>query len=75
MRREGERRLSVKSRPAWRNIVGPQDEASRSGQHRTLNPFADINCFGATIARSRILDTKGELGARPVQRWKEMLRT
>ena len=40
-----------------------------------VNPFNDVNTFGATdrVTR-RPLDTKGELGARPVQQWKEMLR-
>ena len=44
-------------------------------EQRQLNPFNDVNTFGATdrVTR-RPLDTKGELGARPVQQWKEMLR-
>ena len=44
-------------------------------EQRQLNPFNDVNSFGATSrSNRRPLDTKGELGARPVQQWKEMLR-
>ena len=45
-------------------------------EHRRLNPFADINSFASRVGYmgARPLDCKGELGAGPVQRWKEMLR-
>jgi len=49
-----------------------------------MDPFADINSFqgNATSAKNtldhsahvRPLDAKGQLGAGPVQRWKETLR-
>ena len=44
----------------------------RHVEHRKMNPFTDINSF---VGGTRILDAKGQLGARPVQQWKEMLRT
>jgi len=72
---EVERRLSLQRRPAWRNIVGPQGPETQSSEHRKLNPLSDINCFGSTLDRTRALDAKGELGARPVQIWKQMLRS
>lgn len=76
-----ERRLTVKTRPAWRHLVPGYIEETITGANRGLNPLMDVNSFGSSHhhplagAKVRILDVKGELGARPVQRWKEMLRT
>ena len=68
---EGERRLTIKSRPAWRNITGKMDADTRLSDNRKLNPFMDIQAFSGGC---RPLDTKGELGNKPVQIWKEGLR-
>ena len=67
---EGERRMQISERPAWRG-VDQRTQPTRLTQHRHLNPFTDINSF---VGGTRILDAKGQLGARPVQQWKEMLR-
>ena len=71
---DGERKLSIKARPAWRNVTGPMGDDTLLTEHRKLNPHCDINSFAASTA-FRPLDTKGQRGARPVQMWKEMLRT
>ena len=41
-----------------------------------MNPHADISSFtpGGHNTYVRPIDVKGQLGARPVQRWKESLR-
>ena len=76
-----ERRLTLKARPAWRHLVPGYIDETVTGANRGLNPLMDVNSFGSSHhhplagARVRILDIKGELGARPVQRWKEMLRS
>ena len=58
--------------------------STRTLERRKMDPFADINSFqgNAHSAKSvldhsahvRPLDVKGQLGAGPVQRWKETLR-
>ena len=53
------------NRPEWMNVDGfPQTTFQL--EQRQLNPFNDVNSFGATSrSNRRPLDTKGELGARP----------
>jgi hypothetical protein len=68
--------MSVATRPAWRSVAGFPD-STITGEHRKLNNFADINSYASRrgYVGFRPLDCKGENGARPVQQWKEMLRT
>ena len=62
-------------RPDWQNLDGFPTTTLQLEQ-RQLNPFADINSYASRkgMFGARPLDCKGELGARPVQQWKEMLR-
>ena len=68
--------MSIATRPAWRSVTGFPDSTIIT-EHRQLNPFADINSFASRTGYvgARPLDCKGENGARPVQAWKEMLRS
>ena len=59
-------------------------KSTRTLERRKLNPFLDINSWTGNFASAkaqfashayvRPLDNKGNLGARPVQQWKETLR-
>ena len=77
-------KVDLRRKPAWKNVEGFPDNSVKLEQ-RKLNNFADINSYaGSFIPKTydlnpggavfRPLDCKGELGAGPVQRWKEMLR-
>lgn len=66
----------------WENVEGFA-RGTRTYERRKMDPFADINSFqgNAYSAKNtfshghvRPLDVKGQLGAGPVQRWKETLR-
>jgi len=66
----------------WENVEGFA-QSTRTLERRKMDPFADINSFqgnkySAKVTLShghvRPLDVKGQLGAGPVQRWKETLR-
>ena len=66
----------------WTNIEGFA-QSTRSLERRKMDPFADINSFQGNMTSAkqsfshgycRSLDVKGQLGAGPVQRWKETLR-
>ena len=65
-----ERRLAVHLRPAWRHTTG-MPNPTRLSENREMDPLLDIQSF---MGGTRLLDTKGMLGARAVQQWKEMLR-
>lgn len=68
---------------AWKEVEG-FSKSTRTLERRKLNPFLDINSFTGNYASAkaqfnshawvRPLDNKGNLGARPVQMWKETLR-
>ena len=64
-------------KPYWENLDGFPNTTIQLEQRR-LNPFLDINSFASKgheyNVGARPIDTKGELGNGPVQRWKEMLR-
>ena len=62
-------------RPIWQNVDGFPATTFQL-ERRKLNNFADINSYASLRGYTgfRPLDCKGELGAGPVQRWKEMLR-
>jgi hypothetical protein len=81
-------RPSFTYRPAkqdepWQNVEG-FSMSTRTLERRKMDPFADINSFQgnresakaqfASQAHVRPIDVKGNLGARPVQKWKESLR-
>jgi len=67
----------------WENTEGFA-QSTRTLERRKMNPYADINSFqgNAHSAKAqssakgwvRPLDVKGNLGAAPVQQWKETLR-
>jgi len=67
----------------WKNVEGFA-QSTRTLERRKMDPFADINSFQGNAvsaknsldhsAHVRPLDVKGQLGAGPVQRWKETLR-
>jgi len=66
----------------WENVEG-FCQSTRTLERRKMDPFADINSFQGNVwsAKStfskghvRPLDVKGQLGAGPVQQWKETLR-
>lgn len=67
----------------WESLEG-FSQSTRTLERRKMDPFADINSFhgNAYSAKSvldhsahvRPLDVKGQLGAGPVQKWKETLR-
>lgn len=67
----------------WENVEGFAT-STRTLERRKMDPFADINSFQGNKASAqaqfnshahvRPLDVKGQLGAGPVQRWKETLR-
>jgi len=63
---------------AWANVEGIAT-TSRHYENHALNPTNDISSFTAgpmhrETAYVRPIDCKGNLGARPIQMWKEMLR-
>lgn len=77
----GERKLSISARPGWRNVNGFPPTTHVTTEHRKLNNFADINSYASSNCGAlgqaqgyRPLDCKGQVGQRPVQKWKEMLR-
>ena len=66
----------------WQNVEGFA-QSTRTLERRKMDPFADINSFQGNYASAkatysgghvRALDVKGNLGAAPVQKWKETLR-
>jgi len=67
----------------WENVEGFA-QSTRTLERRKMNPFLDINSYqgNRTSAKAqfnsnawvRPLDVKGNLGAEPVQKWKETLR-
>ena len=71
----GERKLSIATRPGWRNVTGFPNTTVIS-EHRKLNPFTDVNSYASRVGHQgyRPLDCKGQNGGRPIQMWKEMLR-
>jgi len=71
----------VKGGP-WKNVEGFA-MSTRTLERRKMDPFADINSFQGNAYSAKMtyangyvrpLDVKGNLGARPVQQWKETLR-
>jgi len=75
-------RPAVQAKP-WENLEGFA-VSTRTLERRKMNPFVDINSWQGnkysakqqfnSNAYVRPLDVKGNLGAEPVQRWKETLR-
>jgi len=73
----------AKQAQPWQNVEG-FSQGTRTLERRKMDPFADINSFTGNAmsaknnldhtAHVRPLDVKGQLGAGPVQRWKETLR-
>ena len=66
----------AKQQQAWVNLDG-FSRSTRTLERRKMNPFADIqsyNAAGRAAGYVRPLDVKGQLGALPVQQWKETLR-
>ena len=67
----------------WENVEGFA-QSTRTLERRKMNPYLDINAFQGNKASAkaqfaangfvRPLDVKGNLGAAPVQQWKETLR-
>ena len=78
---------SFEYRPAkqdhpWKNVEG-FSVSTRTLERRKMDPFCDINSFTGnaysakqTFSKGHVrpLDNKGQLGAGPVQAWKETLR-
>ena len=75
-------RPAAQTKP-WEELDG-FSKSTRTLERRKLNPFLDINSFTGnkhsalaqfdSHAHVRPLDNKGNLGAKPVQDWKESLR-
>jgi len=73
----------AKQESPWENVEGFA-QSTRTLERRKMDPYLDINSFqgNATSAKAqfaskgwvRPLDVKGNLGAAPVQQWKETLR-
>jgi hypothetical protein len=65
----------TKHKHDWENVSG--FTTSPFLEQRKMNPLADINAFsngGRMSGFVRPIDTKGQLGAGPLQMWKESLR-
>jgi hypothetical protein len=73
----------AKQESPWENVEGFA-QSTRTLERRKMNPYLDINSFQGNIHSAkqqfnahgwvRQLDNKGNLGAAPVQQWKETLR-